>query len=225
MRARHRKRRADLELMSKTNRYLIACGGHGRVVLDALLSSKQNVTGIIDTQLQVGSLVFDVPVVGNDDFLMEDVGSTAELVNGFGTRKDTKKRREIFERWTKLGFTFVGVQHPSITIGRECNIDSSVQLMAGVVLQNRIGIGLNVVINTRSSIDHDVRIGDHVVISPGAVVCGDVKIGQGTFIGAGAVIIQGIEIGKNCIIGAGAVVRLNVKDSTTVVGNPATQLE
>jgi acetyltransferase-like isoleucine patch superfamily enzyme len=39
------------------------------------------------------------------------------------------------------------------------------------------------------------------------------------------VIIQGIEIGEGCVIGAGAVVRHHAKANTTVVGNPATQLE
>jgi maltose O-acetyltransferase len=39
------------------------------------------------------------------------------------------------------------------------------------------------------------------------------------------VIIQGIEIGEGCVIGAGAVVRHHVKANTTVVGNPAAQLE
>ena len=63
------------------------------------------------------------------------------------------------------------------------------------------------------------------MISPGAIISGSVKIGHGAFVGAGAVIIQGIEIGDNCVIGAGAVVRHNVKPATTVVGNPAAQLE
>ena len=97
--------------------------------------------------------------------------------------------------------------------------------MAGAVLQNRVRVGENVVINTRASVDHDVELSDHCVISPGAIISGSVKIGRGSFIGAGAVVIQGIEIGDNCVIGAGAVVRHNVKDSAIVVGNPAKQLD
>ncbi|NBQ04353.1 MAG: acetyltransferase, partial [Actinobacteria bacterium] len=75
------------------------------------------------------------------------------------------------------------------------------------------------------SVDHDVVLADHVVVSPGAIISGAVKVGRGAFVGAGAVIIQGIEIGEYCIIGAGAVVRHNTKPNTTVVGNPAAQLE
>ena len=205
--------------------YLIACGGHGRVVLDSLLASGKKVDGIIDAQLELGSLIFGVPAVGTDDFIKTLDPKKADLVNGLGSTKNTQARQEIYNLWTKIGFKFVGVQHSSATIGAECDIAVSTQIMAGAVLQNRVRIGKNCVINTRASVDHDVAIADHVVISPGAIISGGVKIGYGSLIGAGAVIIQGLEIGDNCVIGAGAVVRHNVNDSKTVVGNPATQLE
>ncbi len=201
--------------------YLIACGGHGRVVLDALLTSGKKVDGIIDAQLELGGLIFGVPVVGTDDFIKTLDPKKTDLVNGLGSTKNTQARQEIFNRLTKVGFNFVGVQHSSVTIGAECDIAVSTQIMAGAVLQNRVRTGKNCVINTRASVDHDVAIADHVVISPGAIISGGVKIGYGSLIGAGAVIIQGLEIGDNCVIGAGAVVRHNVNDSTTVVGNPA----
>ena len=208
-----------------TQRYLIACGGHGRVVLDALLATGKQIDGIIDAQLELGSLIFGVPVVGTDDFIKTLDPKKTELVNGLGSTKNTQARQEIFNRLTKIGFEFIGVQHLSATIGAECEIAVSTQIMAGAVLQNRVRTGENCVINTRASVDHDANIADHVVISPGAIISGSVKIGFGSFIGAGAVIIQGVEIGDNCVVGAGAVVRHSVNDSVTVVGNPATQLE
>lgn len=208
-----------------TQRYLIACGGHGRVVLDALLATGKKVDGIIDTQLEPGSQIFGVPVVGTDDYIETLDPKKTELINGLGSTKNTQARQEIYNRWTKIGFKFVGVQHSSATIGAECEITESTQIMAGAVLQNRVSTGENCVVNTRASVDHDVAIADHVVISPGAVISGGVKIGYGSLIGAGAVIIQGVKIGNNCVVGAGAVVRHNVNDSVTVVGNPATQLE
>ncbi len=208
-----------------TQRFLIACGGHGRVVLDALLATGKKVDGIIDAQLELGSLIFGVPVVGTDDFIKTLDPKKTELVNGLGSTKNTQARQAIYNRLTKIGFKFIGVQHSSATIGAECEIAVSTQIMAGAVLQNMISTGENCVINTRASVDHDVAIADHVVISPGAIISGGVKIGYGSLIGAGAVIIQGVEIGNNCVVGAGAVVLHSVNDSVTVVGNPATQLE
>lgn len=208
-----------------TQRYLIACGGHGRVVLDALLASGIHVDGIVDAQLELGSLIFGVPVVGTDDYIKTLDPKKTELVNGLGSTKNTQARQEIYNRLIKIGFKFIGVQHSSATIGTECEIAVSTQIMAGAVLQNRVSAGENCVINTRASVDHDVAIADHVVISPGAIISGGVKIGYGSLIGAGAVIIQGVEIGNNCVVGAGAVVLHSVNDTVTVVGNPATQLE
>ena len=208
-----------------TQRYLIACGGHGRVVLDSLLASGIHVDGIVDAQLELGGQIFGVPVVGDDDFIKTLDPKKTELINGLGSTKNTQARQEIYNHWLNLGFKFIGVQHPSATIGAECKIAENTQIMAGAVLQNRVRAGENCVINTRASVDHDVIISDHAVISPGAIISGSVKIGFGSFIGAGAVIIQGVEIGDNCVVGAGAVVLHSVNDSVTVVGNPATQLE
>ena len=211
--------------MSDTKTYLIACGGHGRVVLDALLSSQQTIHGVVDANIAIGTEIFGVKVVGGDDVIKSFDPQMTKLVNGFGSTGSSRKRIETFEHWSKSGFKFRGVIHKAASIGAECKIADSAQIMAGAVLQNRVSVGENVVINTRASIDHDVVIADHAVISPGAIISGSVKIGHGAFVGAGAVIIQGIEIGDNCVIGAGAVVRHNVKPATTVVGNPAAQLE
>jgi len=211
--------------MKSSETYLIGGGGHGRVVLDAFLASGKQIDGILDAQLAPGSQVFGVKVLGDDEFLESVDPKTTRLVNGVGSTGDSSRRIEIFERFSKIGFEFIGVVHVAASIGKECSVDASAQIMAGAVLQNRVSVGKNVVVNTRASVDHDVLLADHVTVSPGAIVSGGVKLGRGTFVGAGAVIIQGIEVGQNCIVGAGAVVRHNVKGETTVVGNPATQLE
>jgi UDP-perosamine 4-acetyltransferase len=207
------------------NVYLVACGGHGRVVLDALTSSNKKISGIIDSQLEPGSEIFGVKVSGDDSFLKELNPLETILINGLGSTGSTRGRIEIYERFTQLGFVFEGTVHPAASVGAECRINQSAQIMAGAVLQNRVEVGENVVVNTRASVDHDVVISAHAVVSPGAIISGAVKLGRGAFVGAGAVIIQGIEIGESCVIGAGAVVRHHVKANTTVVGNPAAQLE
>lgn len=204
--------------MPKKTRYLVGGGGHGRVLLDAIISSHQNVTGIIDSKFEIGSKIFGVTVVGDDNLLNSINPETDELVNGLGSTGDLSLHRELFDNLSNRGFIFCGAIHPSAIIGRDCEIDKTAQIMAGVVIQNRAFIGRNVILNTRSSIDHDVSIGDNSIISPGAIICGNVKIGRNVFVGAGAVIIQNIQIGNGCIIGAGTVVRHNINDSLTSLG-------
>ena len=204
--------------MSNKTRFLVGGGGHGRVLLDALISSNKNVSGIIDSKFELGTKIFGITVIGGDDLLNSINPETDELINGLGSTGNLTLHRDLFDRLSSRGFIFCGAIHPSAIISRDCEIDKTAQIMAGVVVQNRTVIGKNVILNTRSSIDHDVSIGDNSIISPGVVICGSVKIGKNVFVGAGAVIIQGVKIGNGCIVGAGTVVRHNISDSLTSLG-------
>ena len=79
----------------------------------------------------------------------------------------------------------------------------------------------DVIINTSASIDHECYIKKGSHIAPGAIILGNVEIGKNSLIGANSVIKEGIKIGNNVIIGAGSVVLNDVKDNSTIYGNPA----
>jgi len=70
--------------MNKGSIILLAAGGHGSVVLDALLASGSSVSGILDPGRTVGSLIFNVPVLGGDDLLDQINPADVLLVNGIG---------------------------------------------------------------------------------------------------------------------------------------------
>ena len=201
---------------------MLAAGGHGSVVLDALLASGTRVAGIIDPRMPVGNLLFDVPVLGGDDWLDRANPDDILLVNGIGANPFKNLRGQFFSMWKQRGFNFLSVKHPSAVVGRETVISEGSQIMAGSVLQCRVGIADNAVINTRANVDHDCKIGEHAFIGPGVTLCGDVSIGDNAFLGAGAIVLPGITVGNNAIIGAGAVVTRDVPCGEYVVGNPAT---
>ena len=50
-------------------------------------------------------------------------------------------------------------------------------------------------------------------------------IGDNCFIGSGTMLIAPVEIGARSVTGAGSVVTTNVKEGTTVIGNPARKLK
>ena len=52
-----------------------------------------------------------------------------------------------------------------------------------------------------------------------------VTIGKNVWIGGGAILLPGITIGDDPIVGAGSVVTRDVAPGTTVVGNPARQVQ
>lgn len=204
--------------------YLLGGGGHGRVVLDALIANGFPVAGILDSNLRAGDPVFGVPVLGGDEFLDDISISHVLLVNGLGANPSIRHRKRLFETMKERGFGFKNVLHPSAVIGSECDLGEGAQVMLGAVLQNRVHTGVNTVVNTRASVDHDCILGAHAFISPGAVLCGDVMIAESAFIGAGAVLLPGIQIGANAIVGAGAVVTKAVPEGWIVAGNPAIKI-
>ena len=204
--------------------YLLGAGGHGRVVLDALLSSGVNVAGILDPNLKAGDHIFETPVMGGDEFLDQLAPTDVLLVNGIGANPYVYIRKNLFNELKVRGFLFNAARHLSAVIGSECNLGESSQIMAGTVLQNRVRVGDNTVINTCASIDHDCVIGAHTFVSPGVVLSGKVLVGESAFIGAGAVVLPGIKIGVNVIIGAGAVVIKNIPNGWIVAGNPTIKI-
>lgn len=200
---------------------LVGCGGHGRVVIESLILSGRQISGIVDPELAIGSDIDGVPVVGGDDRLEDEDPAETSLAIGVGRiplRTDHRKKLfdRLSERWAVIGTT-----HPCSIVSADSLLGSANQILAGAVVQRGVRTGVNCVVNTRASIDHDSLLGDHVFVGPGATLCGNVTVGASAFIGAGAVILPGIAIGQDAVVAAGSVVTRDVGSATVVAGNPA----
>jgi sugar O-acyltransferase (sialic acid O-acetyltransferase NeuD family) len=196
---------------------VIGGGGHGRVVIEALRCAGLAIAGVIDPDEQVKMLLPpEIPWLGGEEALGDFAPADYELANGVGSIGGVK-RRGAFESLKSRGYSFATVRHPSAVIPADgVVLAEGCQIMAGAVLQPRVRLGANVIVNTCAAIDHDCSIGAHSHVSPGAVLCGDVTVGEETHIGAGAVVIQGLRIGRSCMIGAGATVLRDVADGLVV---------
>lgn len=200
---------------------VIGGGGHAKVVIDALKKDGRHVLGIVDPSFDVGDLVLNVPVLGDDGAVSEHDPESVHLANGIGSTGNGNRRTEVYEKFVRSGYRFVNVIHPAATVATAMPDLRGVQVMAGAVVQVGCVIGANSIVNTRASVDHDCKVGAHVHIGPGATVCGGVTIEDGAFVGAGAVLVPGVRIGRKAIIGAGSVVLHDVEQRTTVAGVPA----
>jgi acetyltransferase EpsM len=196
--------------------YIIGAGGHGQVVIDAILSSGLQVYGIFDdNESLIGKSIFQIPVLEKIEKVMEI--TDGEFVVAIG---GNEIRMKIVKN---LGFSddkFYTVVHTSAVIGKNVEIGAGTMVLGGVVINTGTSIGRHCIINTSASVDHHNEIGDFVHAAPGVHTGGNVTIGEGTFIGIGASIIPGVKIGKWSIIGAGTVVIKDVPDYVTVVGVP-----
>ena len=195
---------------------IIGAGGHGKVVLDAVLSAGTHVVaGIVDDNTElVGTRLFDVPIVGN----IADLKHVEGYIIAIG---DNRIRREKYNIYLQAGYTPVTVIHPSAVISPSARIGKGTVVLANVVINPDASISDNVVLYTSCTIDHECGISDHSYVSPGCNICGRARVGVGTMVGAGAVVLPGLSIGEWSIIGAGAVVTNDVPDNVTVAGVPA----
>ncbi len=131
--------------------------------------------------------------------------------DGFGYERD--------KEGVPLNFPHFG----SVIIGNNVEVKSNSCINRGAL--SATVIGDNVKIGSLCHIAHNVIIGKNTMVAGGSIVGGSVKIGEGCFIGMRAVIKNGVKIGDNAVIGMGAVVVKNVRDNTTVIGNPAKEIE
>lgn len=203
---------------------VLGAGGHAKVLVSTLLLANMKLLGITEREHCKADYLLGIKIIGDDECISRFSPGEILLVNGLGSVGRGKARRNLYEKFKKLGYSFANVIHPSAIIANDACINDGAQIMAGSVIQPGCTLGENTIINTKASIDHDCILAKHIHVAPGATISGGVKIGEGSHIGTGAVIIQGICIGANCIIGAGAVVIKDVPDETVVVGVPAKEV-
>lgn len=201
---------------------IIGAGGHGRVLADLVKALGQDIVGFLDPDPALrGVWLNGIPVLGNDDLLINYSPESFNLTNGVGSTSSTSLRARIYERLTAANYKFQILSHPSAILAPSCSLAYGTQIMAGAVVQTGSKIGENTIVNTGAILDHDCVIGKHCHIAPGAVLSGSVHLGDICHVGTGASVIQGIRIGKGSLVAAGAVVIQDVPPNVTVAGVPA----
>lgn len=206
-------------MMNEKPVIVLGSGGHAKVVINTLKILKRDIIGCVSYSKEDN--VLGVNVIGDDDILFQYTPDQIEIVNGIGSIGSNELRKDIFLKFKRFGYQFVTLVHPSAILPLDYSFSEGVQIMAGVVIQPDVTIGVNSIINTRVCIDHDCVIGGHSHISPGTVLCGSVLIEDDVHIGAGSTIVQNIRVGQKSIVGAGSLVLNSVPSNTLVYGVPA----
>lgn len=202
---------------------VIGASGFAKEVIFLLKNSctitgeKWNIVGCIDEDLDMEKDVLGYPILGNDEYLL-NYNEEINVVLGIGNPIIKMKVVEKLKKNSKLVF-------PNI-IASTVRMDDSVVLGEGCIicdmniLTTDVTIGNYVTLNLSNTVGHDSKIDDYVTVNPGCNISGNVGIGKLSMIGTGTKIIQGLSIGEDTVIGAGSVIIRDVKNKTTVVGNP-----
>ena len=127
---------------------VLGAGGHAGVIIQLLRASKREVAGVYDdgkeAQLK-GKLCFTVrPMSGIPQ------GSAAVIAIGSNAVRLKVDARFPGMKWATL-------VHPSAVNDPSATLGSGTVVMAGAVIQAGARVGRHVVVNTRCSVDHDLR--------------------------------------------------------------------
>lgn len=193
---------------------IIGAGGHAKSCLDVIDSKKDlfKVVGFVDNKKKIEGIL-NYKILGNDSNLKKIFKKYKYAMIGFGQIKSSKLREKCFKNLKKIGYKLPSIISKNCYFSKNSKIGEGSIVMHGVVVNAFSSIGVNCILNTNSTIEHDVVIGNNCHIAGGAVVNGGVRIGNGTFVGSGAVIKQGIKIGNNCIVRANTFIYKNLKNN------------
>jgi sugar O-acyltransferase (sialic acid O-acetyltransferase NeuD family) len=207
----------------RKKRVVIVCAGSQGVVVADILSRASEAgaatvsIGFVDDDSMLrGTTIFGLPVLGVIDSLPEIAHDAIVVAIG-----NKHVRRILAERLVASGERLVMAIHPFVSIAPTARIGTGSMISAGSIVLLHAHIGQCVLLNTKSSVDHDSVVGDFSHISIGATVGANVRIGEETLIALGASVVSRIAVGSRTVIGSGAVVVRDMPDDCTAWGVPA----
>jgi sugar O-acyltransferase (sialic acid O-acetyltransferase NeuD family) len=200
--------------------------GLGKVALDIFTSNNVVVYCFLDDDASLHNKeIHNINVMGStdDDGFLKLIGKKCEA---FVAVDETSYRKNLVEMLNERRHVQpVNAFHQQAVISENAGVGHGNLVNSGARINAYAAIGSHCILHSNALVDYDTVVGDFVQIGAGSIINSGVKIGNGAFIGSGVTIVSGITIGKNARIGAGSVVVANVKDSTTVFGNPAAEVK
>lgn len=202
---------------------IIGSSGHAKVVIDCLEKAGQySIIGLIDRFRDKGETTSGYSVLGGESDLplLLETYPGSSLIIAIG---DNHVRKTVYDNLLKQvpGCKFANAIHPSAQIGKDVTLGVGVVVFAGAVVNSGSIIGDFVILNTRSSADHDCRLNDFSSLAPGVTLGGRVQVGTGSAVSIGSVVRHNILIGDQTIVGAGSLVIKDCRDHSVYYGSPA----
>ncbi len=205
-------------------RVLIIGGSQqGRQAIDVIEErGADEIVGVLDRQLPIGTTVSGYPVLGRDNDLQAcaDTSGAEGFLVAIG---DNFSRGQVLNRELarSAGLEPVSGVHPAAVLARSAVVGPGSIIMAGAIVSNDCVLGTGTLLGTKASLDHDSTLGDFASLAPNATTGGVVQVGDYTAVGLGANIVHGVTIGDHSVIGAGSLVLGDLPDHVVAFGLPA----
>jgi sugar O-acyltransferase (sialic acid O-acetyltransferase NeuD family) len=203
---------------------IIGAGGMGRTLYSNVLESRGYgetfvIKGFIDDDLHaLDGFNYYPPVIGTisgyqpeaDDVFVCSIGGAA--------------RRPCMESIMNRGGEFINIIHRTARLLTNVVIGEGNFIGADTVIGNDVMIGSYNMIQSYTIIGHDAHIGDYNRIDTRVTCVGGVVIGDEVNIHTSAVISHNVIVESKSRVAALSFVIKDVKEGTTVIGNPAKKL-
>jgi sugar O-acyltransferase (sialic acid O-acetyltransferase NeuD family) len=198
--------------------------GQAKVLRELIGHLDYELVALFDNNLEVMSPFRDVPlyhgVEGFEKWRRERSEGDAAFLVAIGGSKG-RDRVQIHHFLEENQLKPIVAVHPTAFVAASARLAGGCQILAHATVCAEVSVGEACIINTASSIDHEVVLGRGVHVAPGATLAGCVSVGEYSLIGVGAVVLPRIKIGADVIVGAGSVVTEDVPDGMVTFGNPA----
>ena len=171
--------------------------------------------------------IFNAKYLGNDGVIEKFNKKVKKLCVALafgGNMQYFPKRKIIINKILKIGVDTPPIISKLASFERYSTIGKGSIIFQGAYVEYSVNIGDFSIINTNSTICHDVNIDANVIVSPKSVLLGRSAIGENSFIGGNVTLGPGVVIGHDCVIGSGSNVVKDCNKKGTYIGNPAKKI-
>lgn len=132
-----------------------------------------------------------------------------------------KHRMALYQLMENAGLEPISYISPFALVAFSAVIGNAVNIMPFAAIFGESSLGMGTLVNSHSTVHHEVSIGDFCEISPGSRILGKAVLEEHVQIGANTTVLPGIKIGHHSIVGAGSVVNRNLPSNCLAAGVPA----
>ena len=175
------------------------------------LWNQYEVVGFIDGNREKGTIINNLPILGNDDDVINMYKSgTFDCIYIAIGYLNYHVREKLYNRFKGI-VPFANIISPTAYVHPTATLGEGIQLSDGVYIGHHAIVEDNVLITLQSIVNHGCIVKKHTFFSTRVTTAGNVTIGERCFVGVGATISDGITICDDVWLSPGSIVIKNIK--------------
>jgi sugar O-acyltransferase (sialic acid O-acetyltransferase NeuD family) len=180
---------------------IVGAGGHGRSVAEAaVLSGQYELAGFVDDGMAVGSAIWHTSVLGSTADLKAYAALCDKVVVAIG---NNALRESLVTRLVGLGFELTTVIHPKAIVSPSAVIGQGCAIMAGAIVGTEAHLGLGVIANCGSVVDHHAQVHEFGHLGVNACMAGGAILGRKAWMQAGSALGYGAQVPADAVLAPG----------------------